>query len=53
MIDISVYDASGSFLAKSKAQIALQYAYGNSTRKSSQLRKIRFQICFMEYRLME
>lgn len=39
MIDISVYDASGSFLAKSKAQIALQYAYGNSTRKSSQLMK--------------
>ena len=39
MIDISVYDASGSFLAKSKAQIALQYAYGNSTGKSSQLMK--------------
>lgn len=39
MIDIAIYDASGSFLAKEKAQIALQYAYGNSTRKSSQLMK--------------
>ncbi len=39
MTDISIYDESGTFLAKEKAQIALQYAYGNSTRKSSQLTK--------------
>ena len=39
MTDISIYDESGTFLAKEKAQIALQYAYGNSTRKCSQLTK--------------
>lgn len=39
MTEISIYDASGTFLAKEKAQIALQYAYGNSTRKSTQLTK--------------
>lgn len=37
MTDISVYDRSGSFLAKEKAQVALQYAYGSSTKKSTQL----------------
>lgn len=39
MTDIAIYDVSGSFLANEKAQIALQYAYGNSTKKSSQLMK--------------
>ena len=39
MTDIKIYDESGTFLAKEKAQIALQYAYGNSTKKSSQYTK--------------
>lgn len=39
MTNIKIYDESGSFLTKEKAQIALQYAYGDSTRKSSQYTK--------------
>ncbi len=39
MTNISIYDDAGTFLEKENAQIALQYAYGNSTKKSSQLMK--------------
>lgn len=39
MTDIKIYDESGTFLAKEKAQIALQYAYGDSTARSSQYAK--------------
>ena len=39
MTSIDIYDISGEKLASEEAQIALQYAYGNSTRKSCQLMK--------------
>lgn len=39
MMNVSIYDDDGTFLSKEKAQIALQYAYGNSTKRSSQLMK--------------
>lgn len=39
MTDIDIYDMSGEKLATENAQIALQYAYGNSTKKSCQIMK--------------
>lgn len=39
MADIQIYDMSGEYLASEHAQIGLQYAYGNSTKRSCQLAK--------------
>ena len=37
MTEIALYDQSGEFLATEKAQIALQYAYGDGDKKSCRL----------------
>lgn len=39
MVDIKIYDADGRFLTKERAQIALQYAYGDGEKRSCQLMK--------------
>lgn len=37
--DIKLYDMSGDYLSSEKAQIALQYAYGDGSKRSCQLSK--------------
>lgn len=39
MTDVEIYDEAGEYLATEKAQIALQYAYGMSAKRSSQMTK--------------
>lgn len=39
MADIKIYDEAGEYLATEHAQIALQYAYGTSAKRSSQMTK--------------
>lgn len=39
MADIKIYDESGEYLATERAQIALQYAYGTSAKRSVQMTK--------------
>lgn len=39
MTDVKIYDESGEYLATEHAQIALQYAYGTSAKRSIQMTK--------------
>ena len=39
MTDVRIYDESGEYLATEHAQIALQYAYGTSAKRSIQMTK--------------
>lgn len=39
MTDIKMYDANGEYLGKERAQITMQYAYGDGEEKSCQLTK--------------
>jgi LCP family protein required for cell wall assembly len=37
MVDVDIYDNDGSFLAKGTEQLTMQYAYGNTPQKASNL----------------